>query len=146
MTSLQGPPPVISCVLIIMVSHWPRETSMNRDYKTVLGESFPMSQFRFGLRNGCGPRPRRCEGWRGGSEGRMLWFVSQSCSETETSREMMDGIRGQELRRKSLDWRGGGKMCSDESREWYEKEKRAKARQWMEGQNNVEKLERFRRE
>lgn len=34
----------------------------------------------------------------------MLWFVSQSRSDSDSSSEVMDGVWGQELRRKS--WEG----------------------------------------
>ena len=44
-------------------------------------------------------------GWESRGRGeKMLWFVSQSRSDSDSSSEMMDGVRGQERLRKS--WEG----------------------------------------
>lgn len=40
-----------------------------------------------------------------GSWGQMFWFVSQSWSDSDWGSKMMDGIRGQERRRKSAEGR-----------------------------------------
>lgn len=48
----------------------------------------------------------------------MFWFVSQSRSDSQRN-DGWDKGAGVEVKETA---RGGGKMCSDESKEWHEKE------------------------
>lgn len=72
--------------------------------------------------NGRGPRPSEERGGVRWGANALVCESEAGLTQTRAS-EMMDGVRGQEWRRKSWRGEGGeGKMCSDESEEWHEKE------------------------
>lgn len=139
MESLQGPPPVSSCVLTIMatLSLWElylcpsADVWLRRRKRSLDGRWFIRRWFSKRIfpdvsvpiwmqpGNGCGPRVSKEEGFGGGE--RMLWFVSQSRSDSDAS-EWDDGWGTGARVEEKESGRGGGKMCSDESEEWHEKE------------------------